>query len=70
MQDIDTGFSDGKAQLDARLTPLGRAAGITEVELAQQLRAAFFGTEVFRQQRQADGESHCSTPSRCSRSSV
>ncbi|MEE2787929.1 MAG: efflux RND transporter permease subunit [Myxococcota bacterium] len=54
VEDIDTGFSDGKAQLDARLTPLGRAAGITEVDLAQQLRAAFFGIEVLRQQRQSD----------------
>ena len=54
MEDIDTGFSEGKTQLDAKLTELGRAAGLTETDLARQLRASFYGSEVLRQQRGRD----------------
>ena len=54
VEDIDQGFSNGKAQLDAKLTPLGRAAGLTELDLARQLRSFFFGAEVLRQQRGRD----------------
>jgi multidrug efflux pump subunit AcrB len=52
--DIDSGFSAGKTQLDVRLRPEGRALGLTETDLAEQLRAAFFGIETVRQQRGRD----------------
>jgi len=54
VRDIDAGFSNGKFQLDATLTPEGRAVGLTERVLARQLRSAFFGSEALRQQRGRD----------------
>ncbi len=54
VSDIDDGFSGGKPQLDATLTPKARASGLTELELARQLRAAYFGAEAVRQQRGRD----------------
>ncbi len=51
---IDDGFSAGKEQLDFKLTPQGRSLGITEAELARQVRHAFFGAEAVRQQRGRD----------------
>lgn len=54
LRDIDPGFSNGKDQLDATLTPVGRALGLTEIDLARQLRAAYFGSEALRQQRGRD----------------
>ncbi len=54
LRDIDPGFSNGKDQFDATLTPVGRAVGLTELELARQLRSAFFGAEALRQQRGRD----------------
>ncbi len=52
--DIDDGFTDGKDQLDLRLTPEGRSVGLTELELARQVRASFFGAEAARDQRGRD----------------
>ncbi|MGF1465784.1 MAG: efflux RND transporter permease subunit [Sandaracinaceae bacterium] len=52
--DIDDGFSIGKEQLDFTLTSEGRVRGITESELARQLRDAYFGAEAVRQQRGRD----------------
>jgi multidrug efflux pump subunit AcrB len=52
--DIEDGFSWGKQQLDFRLTPEGRSLGITERDLAGQVRHAFFGAEAVRQQRGRD----------------
>jgi multidrug efflux pump subunit AcrB len=52
--DIDDGFSDGKPQLDVQLRPEGRALGLTELDLASQLRASFYGAEAVRQQRGRD----------------
>lgn len=49
--DIDKGFVAGKSQLDLKLTPEGRALGLTENDLARQVRSAFFGAEAARQQR-------------------
>lgn len=54
VSDIDDGFSLGKEQLDVRLKPEARSLGITEMELARQLRASFFGSEADRQQRDRD----------------
>ncbi|MEM9187954.1 MAG: efflux RND transporter permease subunit [Myxococcota bacterium] len=52
--DIGDGFEEGKEQFDFRLTPEGRALGLTELELARQVRSAFFGAEAVRQQRGRD----------------
>ncbi len=49
--DINDGFERGKPQLDLALTPQARSLGVTSNELARQVRAAFFGSEVLRQQR-------------------
>lgn len=51
VRDVDDGFTPGKAQLDFSLTPEGRALGLTEADLARQLRGAFFGEEAYRIQR-------------------
>ncbi|MCA9539664.1 MAG: efflux RND transporter permease subunit [Myxococcales bacterium] len=54
VRDVDPGFSNGKEQLDATLNPLGRSLGLTETDLARQLRAGYFGSEALRQQRGRD----------------
>ena len=51
LRDIDSGVSPGKEQLDLTLRPEGRARGLTETELARQVRDAFYGAEAVRQQR-------------------
>lgn len=52
--DVDNGFQLGKQQLDLTLKPAARAAGLTESNLARQVRAAYFGNEVAREQRGRD----------------
>jgi multidrug efflux pump subunit AcrB len=52
--DVTDGRSRGKPQLDLRLRPAARSLGITETDLARQIRAAFFGVEAVRQQRGRD----------------
>lgn len=52
--DINDGYEEGKEQLDFELSPLARSLGVTEGSLALQLRAAFFGSEAVRQQRERD----------------
>jgi multidrug efflux pump subunit AcrB len=52
--DVDDGFEDGKEQLDLKLRPEARALGLTELDLARQIRSAFFGAEAVRQQRGRD----------------
>lgn len=52
--DIDNGFASGKEQLDLKLLPSARVLGLTEVDLARQVRSSFFGTEAVRQQRGRD----------------
>ncbi|MDX1584801.1 MAG: hypothetical protein R3338_14475, partial [Thermoanaerobaculia bacterium] len=47
--DIDDGVERGKEQLTYRLRPLGQSLGLTNAELARQLRGAFFGVEALRQ---------------------
>lgn len=49
--DINDGFAQGKPQYDFKILPQGRAAGLTARELGQQVRHAFYGAEVLRQQR-------------------
>jgi multidrug efflux pump subunit AcrB len=52
--DIDDGYQQGKVQLDFELKPGARALGITESDLARQIRNAYFGIEATRQQRGRD----------------
>ena len=54
LRDIDSGVTKGKDQLDFRLTDAALAQGLTEFELARQVRAGFFGAEAVRQQRGRD----------------
>jgi len=54
LADISSGVVRGKEQLDFHLTDAAVSQGLTEHELAQQVRAAFFGAEAARQQRGRD----------------
>ena len=54
LSDIDSGVTKGKEQIDFRLTEAAQARGLTEFELARQVRGAFFGSEAVRQQRGRD----------------
>ncbi|MGR9053979.1 MAG: efflux RND transporter permease subunit, partial [Gammaproteobacteria bacterium] len=49
--DVDDGFSAGKEQLDFRLLPEGKSLGLSAQDVARQVRDAFYGAEVLRQQR-------------------
>jgi multidrug efflux pump subunit AcrB len=51
---IDDGVAGGKPQIDLELKPEARALGLTEMDLARQLRSAYFGAEAVRQQRGRD----------------
>lgn len=51
VKDIDDGFQPGKVQYDFKLLPEGRSLGLTSEYLARQIRNAFYGAEVLRQQR-------------------
>jgi multidrug efflux pump subunit AcrB len=52
--DIYDGFAQGKPQLDFKLKPEGRAAGLSAVSLGSQVRHAFYGSEALRLQRGKD----------------
>jgi len=51
VRDIDDGFSQGKPQLDFKVTPEGRSLGLRARDVADQVRHALYGAEVLRQQR-------------------
>jgi multidrug efflux pump subunit AcrB len=51
MVDIDDGFSPGKQQIDFKMKPEGRSMGLRSREVARQVRHAYYGSEVLRQQR-------------------
>ncbi|HOJ32168.1 MAG TPA: efflux RND transporter permease subunit [Candidatus Hydrogenedentes bacterium] len=51
VSDVDDGFRPGKPQINFMLKPEGRSLGLTPREVARQLRHAFYGAEVLRQQR-------------------
>lgn len=53
-KDVADSFLPGKKELKLRLTPAGRAAGLTLSDLARQVRAGFYGLEVQRIQRGRD----------------
>ncbi|MBW2370783.1 MAG: efflux RND transporter permease subunit, partial [Deltaproteobacteria bacterium] len=48
--DIEDNYSEGKRELKLNLTPEARSLGITEVDLARQVRSAFYGAEALRLQ--------------------
>lgn len=48
--DVDDGYQPGKAQLDIKLTKKAAVLGLNSGDIARQVRAAFYGTEAFRQQ--------------------
>lgn len=54
VEDVDDGFRPGKPQLDFVLKPEGKSLGLTPREVARQVRNAFYGAEVLRQQRGRD----------------
>jgi multidrug efflux pump subunit AcrB len=48
---IEDSYSQGKRELNLRLNPEARTLGITEADLASQVRSAFYGAEALRVQR-------------------
>jgi len=52
--EIDDGVAHGKPQIEYHLTAQGQAMGLTSQEVGRQVRAAFYGAEVTRQQRGRD----------------
>jgi multidrug efflux pump subunit AcrB len=48
--DIDDGFTPGKPQYDMKLTPLATSLGLSVIDVARQVRGAFYGAEALRQQ--------------------
>jgi multidrug efflux pump subunit AcrB len=51
IKDIDDGYSPGKPQLNFTIKPEGQSLGLTPMEIAHQVRHAFYGAEALRQQR-------------------
>jgi multidrug efflux pump subunit AcrB len=51
VEDIVSNYVRGKRELKIRLRPEARTLGITETDLGNQLRAAFYGAEALRLQR-------------------
>lgn len=49
--DIQDSFATSKEEIKFSLTPEGRVAGLTEADLAKQVRAAFYGVEALSFQR-------------------
>ena len=48
VRDVSDSYNRGKVQYDFRLRPEGRALGLTDDELGDQLRGAFFGSLALR----------------------
>ena len=46
--DISNGIAEGKRQIGFKLSPQGRAIGLSEVSLGRQVRDAFYGAEALR----------------------
>ncbi len=51
VSDIDSGFTPGKSQIDFMLKPEGRSLGLSSIDIARQMRHAYYGAEAIRQQR-------------------
>jgi len=54
IRDIDEGFQLGKEQLDFKVRPAGQSFGLQARNIARQVRNAYEGAEVLRQQRGRD----------------
>ena len=48
IRDVNDNYDRGKTQFDFKLRPEGRAIGLTDENLGQQLRGAFFGSMALR----------------------
>ena len=48
VRDVSDNYRKGKSQYDVSLRPEGRALGLTDEELGEQLRGAFFGSLALR----------------------
>ncbi|MFC2150387.1 efflux RND transporter permease subunit [Calditrichota bacterium] len=51
VSEVSDSYSEGKQELKLKLKPEAEALGITEMDMAQQVRAAFYGAEALRLQR-------------------
>jgi multidrug efflux pump subunit AcrB len=50
-KDINDGSAQGKRQFEFKITDLGHTLGMNTRDIARQVRAAFYGSEVFKQQQ-------------------
>ena len=50
-RDVSDNYNKGKTQFDFKLRPEGRALGLTDESVGQQLRSAFFGSVALRLMR-------------------
>ena len=51
VKDVDDGFQPGKQQIDFTIKPEAKSLSLTSRDIARQIRSAFYGAEVLRQQR-------------------
>ncbi|MEA2111810.1 MAG: efflux RND transporter permease subunit [Campylobacterota bacterium] len=51
VQDIDSGYAEGKEQLDFIVKEAGKRLGLEARDVARQVRNSFYGSEIIRQQR-------------------
>jgi multidrug efflux pump subunit AcrB len=51
VSDIEDSYAKGKRELKLKLSDAGRSLGLTEADLARQVRSAFYGSEALRLQR-------------------
>ena len=51
VSDIDSGYEQGKQQIDFKVTDAGKSVGLTASDIARQVRNSFYGAEALRQQR-------------------
>ncbi len=51
VEEINDSYTEGKRELKLRLKPEASSLGITETDLAMQVRGAFYGAEAIRLQR-------------------
>jgi multidrug efflux pump subunit AcrB len=51
VSDIEDSYAKGNRELKLKLSDAGRSLGLTELDLARQVRAAFYGSEALRLQR-------------------
>lgn len=49
--DVDDGFDEGKRQLDFQIRPAAQRLGLNAVDIARQVRHAYYGAEAVRIQR-------------------